>query len=528
MKYIITLTRMQLGSALDFMNFRHKKNKKKHMSAFAILAFSFLLFSFLSFSYSYSMGITMKMLGALDVLPGLLMAVTCLITLMTSIYKVKGTLFGFKDYDIIMSLPVKTGTVVASRLLLLYIINIFFTVVIMVPGFIVYGYLARPLLLYYFLGAISIFFVPLIPIIIASIIGTVLAAISSRFKHSNAVNIVFTMLLVFFIFIASFGIQSDQQLIDIGKTIKEQMNQIYPLAHLYLQGIIEYNIVSYILFLLISLIAFALFSIIVGKYFKKMNSSIMAKRVSASFKFKEEKQQSALKALYKKELKRYFSSGVYIMNTAFGPLMLLIGAIGLFFYKPEQVKAMLEMEEARTMLQNSMPIVIAFFVTSLSITASSISLEGKNLWIIKSAPIRVSDWFLSKMMVSFTVTVPTILIGGTLMCIHVRANAVQLLWTLALPLAYCYLTAVLGLLINLKFPVFDWTNETVVIKQSAASMIGTFAPMLTVALPVVVLMFVKSINVNLLYFLTFLIVVGVSGMLHRNLNKRGNEILIKL
>lgn len=528
MKQIITLTRMQIGSALDFLNIKKKKDKKKQMSALAILGLGFLLFSFISFSYSMSMGSVMQMVGELDVLPGFLMAVTCLITLITTIYKVKGTLFGFKDYDLVMSLPVKTSSVVASRVLLLYIINIYFTIIIMIPGIIVYGYLAHPNISFYILTILSVFFIPLIPIILASVIGVVLAAVSSRFKYKNAINTVLSILFFMFLMVALLFIQNEQQLAQIGTMLRDQMNQMYPLAELYLQGITEGNVIAYIGFIAISVVAFIAFAVIVGKLFRKLNSGIMAQRISSKYEFKEVNQVSSLKALYKKELKRYFSTSIYVMNTSFGLIFLILGSIIMFFVQPEQIKLILETKEALTVIQQTLPFGIALMVAMASTTSSSISLEGKNLWIIKSAPIKASDWFLSKILVNLTLTVPTVLIGGILLGIQFKLNAVQMLLNILLPLSYSYFTAVFGLFINLKFPVFDWTNETVVVKQSAASMIGVLSPMVTVGIPTAMIFVFSFINYELLVIATIVIVLVVSILMHLNLNKKADQLVAKL
>lgn len=528
MKHMVTLTRMQLGTALDFLNFKKKKDNKKQMSAFAILGLGFLLFSFLSFFYSMSMGSVMQMLGELDVLPGFLMSITCFITLITSIYKVKGTLFGFKDYDLVMSLPVKTSTVVASRVLLLYIINIFFTIIIMIPGSIVYGYLANPSISFYILMILSMFFIPLIPIILASIIGVLLAAISSRFKHSNVISLVLTILLLVAVLGASLFVQNEQQIVQIGTIIRDQMNRIYPLAELYLRGIIEGDILAFVIFIVVSVVAFVAFSAIVGIMFRKLNSGIMSQRTSANYKFKGVQQTSTLKALYKKELKRYFSTSIYVMNTGFGPIILILGSILLFFVKTEQIKVILETEELLLMVKQVLPFAIALIVATASTTSSAISLEGKNLWIIKSAPIKVSDWFLSKMLVNLTITIPAVFIGGILLGIQFKSSVLQMLLNILLPFVYSYFTAVFGLVINLKFPVFDWTNETVVVKQSAASMIGILSPMVTVGVPMAMLFVFSNISYVFLIIVTSIFVLLVTILLHAKLNKNANQILAKL
>ena len=66
------------------------------------------------------------------------------LSLVTTVYKAPGLLFAFKDYDLLMSLPVRTGSLVASRLLMLYGVNLAFTLLTMVPAWVVYAVFAAP------------------------------------------------------------------------------------------------------------------------------------------------------------------------------------------------------------------------------------------------------------------------------------------------------------------------------------------------------------------------------------------------
>lgn len=528
MKQLLILTRMQLGSAFDFIKLGHKKDKKKNASVMAILGGAFLLFFACSFMYSFSIGYTLQMFGELDTLIGLLMSATCFVTILTSVYKVKGILFGFKDYDIVMSLPVRTSIVVASRLLLLYLINIFFTIIFMLPGIIVYGYLVRPSVEFYVMAGISLFFIPLIPIIVASVIGLLLTLISNRFRYSNAVSIILTIAVFVMFMIGSFSIQSDEQLIEFGKMMRDKMNSIYPIAEFYMDGIIQRNILSYLIFLGVSVLLFVIYSFVVGRMFKKLNSGVLAKHASGKFTYHSRGQQSSLMALYKKEAKRFFSTNIYLMNAGVGVILLILGAVMVFFIKSEEMTMILNTPEILTIFQEFLPFAIAAMISMSATTASSVSLEGKSLWIIKSAPIEVKDWFLSKILVNLTITVPGTVIAGILLGIFFKLSVFQMIICLVFPIAYSYLSSVFGLLINLKFPMLDWTSETVVVKQSAASMIGSFCPMLAVGLPVVLKIVFRDINSVVFLLVTTVVVLTSAILLHHRLNKNGNRILLKL
>ena len=528
MNQIWTLTRMQLGSALEFLSIKHNKNRKKNVSVTTILLLGFLLFAFLSGTYSFMMGTALQYYGEIDVLPGLFMAATCLMIFFTSIYKVKGVLFGFKDYDIVMSLPVKTWKIVASRLMLLYLINMVFVLAFLVPNYIVYGIIAKPSPVFYVLSFISLFFVPLIPIIIASIVGVVLAVISAGFKHSNLIHTVLMFVAFLLLFALSFQMQSESAIAELGMMIRDQMLGIYPLSGWYLKGILEYDMISYLAFLAVSILATVVFSVIVGKYFKWMNTAISARRTSAKYKMTELKSKGQLKAMYQKEAKRYFSCGIYVFNTGFGLIMMIIGAFALMFFPPAQIEQMLSIPEAAGMLQDLFPYLMCFFVGTVAITASSISLEGKNLWILKSSPLSSKTILNAKLLFSLSLTVPVCAITSVIAGFSLGMEPLQIVLAVLIPVAYCFLTAVLGLVINLKLPLLDWKNETVVVKQSAASMVGTLSGMFTVAVPVVLLFVVKGIDTVLLGVGTLGVVVVVTLILQGYLNKNGAKLIAEL
>jgi ABC-2 type transport system permease protein len=530
MKNIWLLTKVQLGTAFDFNLVSKKKQiNKTNTILVAIVIFSIVL-SGISFIYSYGIGLTLKLIGALDLLPELVMAVTSLITLMTTIYKVKGTLFGFKDYDMIMSLPVKTSEIVISRLLILYLINILFTVIIIVPTSIAYGVLAKPSPVFYLLSIISVFFVPLVPMIVATVVGTILAVISSKFRHSNIVNIILSIGLLASFMLLSFNIEDESEAAfgEMSATITRQVDDMYPLANMYKTAIVDFNIVSLLLFVTVSVFAFLLFSWFVGLQFKAINTRIASSRTKGNYKVGKLEQASPLKALYRKEIKRYFSSSIYVMNTAFGIVMMTIGAMATLFVSKETLAQVLEVPGLSNMLGNYAPIIISMCVAMTYTTACSISLEGKNLWILKTSPILPKTIFQSKIAVNLTITLPAILINSIIIAIGLKLTLQEFIVLLLMPTAYTLFTAVFGLVINLNLPNFNWTTEVTVIKQSAASMIATLGAIIMVIIPIILFVVLSSINPLIVNGGITIILLIVTWGLYQYLNTKGSKILNSL
>lgn len=103
-------------------------------------------------SYSHGMKQKLAIISALIHTPKLLVLdepFVGLVSFFTTINKASGVLFSYKDYDLVMSLPVKTSHVVASRILQLYVLNLFFTLMAMLPAGAVYAIKVNPGALFY-------------------------------------------------------------------------------------------------------------------------------------------------------------------------------------------------------------------------------------------------------------------------------------------------------------------------------------------------------------------------------------------
>lgn len=522
MKQIWLLSKVQFGNVFDFNKIlTGKLSNRKNIALITALALVLLL-SITSFFYSYTIGSTLKMVGRVDLLPELVMAITCLITITTTIYKVKGTLFGFKDYDLIMALPVKTERVVASRLMLLYIINITFTLIIMVPAYIAYGVLAGADFYFYAAGLLTLFFIPVIPMIIAAVIGTVIAVIASRFRHSNLFNVVFTFAIMIGIMAA--GIlegDSEEKFGEVSAALAKQVDQIYPLAGMYRSAVCDLDIISILLFLFISVFAFSVFAWITGIKFKAINTSIAAARTKGRYKIGELNQASPLMALYRKELRRLFSSSLYIMNTTLGVIMMTIGAAVSFFLSPEYLEQITGVPQMQQLIGGFLPIVVNFCVVMTFTAACAISLEGKNIWILKTAPVSVNTIFLSKIAVNLTVTLPAVFLTGILFAAGFKLTLADTLILLVMPSVYAVFTGVSGLVINLSFPNLNWTTEVTVIKQSAASLAAMFSGLLAAALPAVLIFMLPAISPLVINISCTLLIFMAALILYRYLNTKG-------
>lgn len=106
--------------------------------------------------------------------------------------------------------------------------------------------------------------------------------------------------------------------------------------------------------------------------------------------------------------------------------------------------------------------------------APSVSLEGKNLWIVQSLPADAWKALCAKLSVQILMTGIPVLFCAVCMTIILQAEPLLVILLILLPLLYTVFSALFGLYLGLKMPNLTWTNEIAPIKQSMCVTIALF------------------------------------------------------
>lgn len=191
---------------------------------------------------------------------------------------------------------------------------------------------------------------------------------------------------------------------------------------------------------------------------------------------------------------------------------------------PEQIEGI----PIRELLQDYAPLLLSFFVIMSSSSCSSISLEGHNLWILKSLPVSAHTIFLSKIAVNLTYLIPGIFVSSLLLSFAFQANLLQTILCFLVPTSFSFFIACFGLLINLLFPNFTWKSEVTVIKQSVSVLITMLGGMLLVILATVLLWNLPQWNHMVLMGLITVLVFAVSTLIWFLLNRKGKTWFYRL
>ncbi len=530
MKKFLRLTKINLYTFFDIhkiINARGFKEVKKVLPMLLLYIFSF---GFLIFTFYKGIEFVIDGLIQLNmpyIILVMIMVMVSVTSALTTIFKVNKTLFNAKDYSFLLSLPIKKRTIISSKIFNLYIINFVFAAMLLIPTYIAYILKVDVNIWFHFLYLTTFFLIPVVPTIIGCLIGTIFMAIVSKLKYKTSIDILISILFIFVIYYLSYKIQSmsSLDLANISTSLVDKFNNLYPLTKVYLNIIRDNSLFDLMLFIVISLGLYQAFKYTVVYFFDNINSKLSEVTIVNKYKDKNVKVRNKLFSLYQKELKRYFSSSLYVMNTAVGCILLIIILGAFIIFGGETIDRVLEIPQLSDYLVLYGPLVFGTFCALSCTTNSAISLEGKNLWILKSLPIDVKDIFISKILVNLTILLPTILIGSILLTIITPISLVGYLILLFTPTMYAFFVSGFGLLINLYFPDFNWINEVKVIKQSIAVLVSLAVGMLIALGP----LFIKvAINKTLYAFLIGVMVLILTIGLYYILFNQGKKIFKRL
>ena len=142
-----------------------------------------------------------------------------------------------------------------------------------------------------------------------------------------------------------------------------------------------------------------------------------------------------------------------------------------------------------------------------SITSSMISLEGKTFNILKSLPIKPSKIILSKVYTAVLIMIPIILIGDLIVFIKFQFNILEILMILIASVILPLVAEMMGIIVNLKYPKMNASNDTEVVKQSTSSMIAVLGGMILTG--ITIFLIVTCIKQNISTDLTMFIILAI-------------------
>ena len=519
MKKLMSLLKAIMSQDMNMFKYRAKTNSSKRQKILFPIVLAIIVMLAIGV-YAQMFAEQLKPLNLTYIVLTLFIIFTTIITFIEGIYKTQGILFDSKDSDLLFSLPIKKSTIFFTRIFKLLTFQYLYNLLFMLPAFVVYAYYENPSVSFYIVSIISTLLFPIIPTIVASIIGYVIKAVSVKFKAKKVIQALLTAIIFLGIFYLSFNLQSIiGNLVNNASNVNEILTSIYYPAKLYIQLIQNFNIIDLLMLLAINIIPLILFIYIASiKYFKIVSKSKETSAKNRKVKKIEISRKGKVSSLVSKELKKYFSSTVYMFNTSLGLILMLVITIaacinfdGLMSTIVKGEEAFLSVEQIKALLPKIFFELVVYTGFMTSITSSSISLEGKSFNILKSMPVETKKILLAKVTASNIISIPIILLCDIIFFVAFKIPVVDIIYILLASIIVPTLTAIIGLLVNLKHPKMNAASDTEVIKQSMSSMIsvmiGMVAGLITIILMVI---FYGKIDMFLTIELSVLVIITIA------------------
>ena len=485
MNQIIHLSKAKLLNTLPINDFCGNNKQKRNIAVLFVVVIVYMAINVGAFSVTTAMNLIHA--GLVEYVYASLLSLTSVALITLLLFTLNALLFEGNDYDMLQSLPVSKRDIIASKLLIVYIFAFCFTCGMMLPGMVVHVLITHAYLQLAF-GTLSLVFVPVIPIGIAIIFSVDILYVASFAKHTTVLKVLLSVLLFIGLMVGIFLLQSAGGLSTMTGL---QMIQIYPLSLTFLKPNLLYACISIVISVLI-------FYMLTWKYEVLYKLSTKRRVIYHDATFKH---HSVFRALYQKEVQRFFGSYLAVINQGFGVIMLVIGSVLLVFVPPTMLFSMLKVSQIPANVVDYIPLVIAGMLAFTFPSASSLSLEGKNLWIIQTAPVKMLDIIFSKISVTLSLHLIGYVCAIIAVFLRFSLSVEQVIAVLLIPLAYSIFTAILGFALDYRFANYSWDNEVVPIKQNLQVGLTMLVSLFMVGLPIL-LSTILSMN---LYFAMYLV-----------------------
>ena len=402
-----------------------------------------------------------------------LMTLILAFTLMVifSVFTAKSQLYEAKDNDLLLSMPIPPSAILASRMMLLLGLNLVFGLIIVVPSLIEW-YAVVP----FSLSGLASFLLTFIALVffamsISALFGWLISLLTSKMRNKTLFETVLSLAFLggYFYLCGKMGDVIENVLMS-SMGLADTLGNIAILKCIGLAAAGE-SLTKLLLTLVVLIIPFIIVYAVLARTFIK---TATAKRGAAKIKYVDrgQKVSSMHSALFKREAARFFSSSTCIINNGLGAVFMIVAAVALVIYKNEVSGFIAMFGDAGDIVMCIVAVFGAMMAGLVLPTSSSVSLEGRSLWLVRSMPVSTREVLDTKLKFSLTIYVPPVILLMAAAGYVLRPGALMLLASTVFSLLLLFVMAQIGLIENIRHPNLNWTTETQAVKSGASVMIS--------------------------------------------------------
>ncbi|MBN1891229.1 MAG: hypothetical protein JW780_00445 [Clostridiales bacterium] len=392
-----------------------------------------------------------------------------------------------KDAELLLSMPLRKSTVVLSKIATQYVFDAPILIIMLLPTIIAtfaFGGLSVPGLLR---GILLVFLIPVLSLTISMLFGYFFSFIRERVPAGNIILTAMTMMLLLGYIVWNMQMSTIYMSVALSgaEQAKEMIEKVLPIKHMtyFVTDGGWTNTVG----TLITIFAPFFFAVVLfasrygrGTYQRKSKNRVLSFRT-----------RSLRKSLLIVEFKKYFSSALYVFNTAFGAVMLAAATVAVLVMGKDKIISLFAADgdfpvNISTLQIGGIIAIVACFCAAMTVTTpATISFEGKRFWILRSLPIRTGEILLTKILMSVLMFVPVQLICSFAIAVRLGISPSAAVAFALLPATLNLAVSGAGLIINLLMPKMDWRSEAEIIKQSMSVMLSVLIGFGLTAVPII-------------------------------------------
>jgi len=533
LKAILKKQFLELNQAY-FRNMKTGKNRGKGGTIAFIGLFILIFFSLGFFFYEIAGVLCSGMVAAgLNWLYFSMMGILAIfLGIFGSVFNTYAGLYKAKDNELLLSMPIPTSYILFARTLGVFAMSLLYSAIVWIPAVLQYWVTADHSPACVAFCILLILVLSLLITVLTCLLGWVVAQIAGRVKKKSFITVLasllFFALYYFFYFkLNSFIQNAVANASSIGEAMKARALPLYWLGNAAAgQGL------SMLLFTILCSALFVLACYIMSRSFLKLAGEGKQAKTKA-YTHGELKSSGLDAALLKKEFRRFGASPTYMLNGALGVVFLIAIAVAAVV-KGAAIRGLVGSMTEIFPNPVAMAAVLAACGISLitdmdAISAPSVSLEGKNLWVLQSLPVPADRVLKAKQRLHIIVNLIPAIIALVTVELVIGADILSLLAALLFVAVSVLFQAALGLLLDLKRPNLNWTNEAVPIKQNLSVLFVMLLGWLIGCGCAAACYFLGwLLDVRLTMFVFSLLVGGLALLLRRWIAQKGAERFARL
>ncbi|MCB2291259.1 hypothetical protein LGK97_16140 [Clostridium sp. CS001] len=552
MSKFIALTKVLLKAGTG--SFSRKKNKKQIkgilLGLLLVLAFTPIAIEFGKFlSVAYD---GLHFVGQEAVILAFGLSIVSVTIFFFGIFYAMGIFYFSMDVENLLPLPFKPWHIMGAKFAVVLIYEYLTELIFFLPTLMAYGIKSSAGILYYAYGVIIFLLLPIVPLVIASIINMIIMRFTNIAKNKDRFRLIGGIMAMFSgiginIYIQKFTQNIDQS--QITKMFAEGNNSlvtlvtnIFPSTRIAVSSLINSanmkGFINLILFVVITVAALIIF-IVLGEalYFKGVMgvSETTSKRkvLSSNQLTRSTIQSSSLRGYLLKELRILFRTPIYFMNCVLINFLWPIFILIPFFSQkggPGQIGEISKFLSDGKAAGIAIGIFFSFVVFASSsnlISSTSISREGKNLFILKYIPMKYKKQLMAKVLSAVTLGMVGMAMISIIGVAVLKIPLDLILLMIIVGVIGILFTSFIGIFIDLNSPKLLWDTEQKAVKQNLNGMISMFTCIVIAGITVFMIF---KFKLNKWSAFAFIVAVysTLDGVLYYLLGTKGAKMLRKI